>query len=1219
MLIKDIFAKPIDRNIQGVIKVGQAKEENVQQELEEYVVTKELQKHFKTIFDAYQRSINEPTDKMGVWIQGFFGSGKSHFLKIISYLLANREVNGKKAIEYFEEDGKIKDAMTLATMERCSQINTDVILFNIDSKSDAGGKKDKNGIVNVFLKVFNEMQGLSTIPHLADFERRLIKEQKYESFKAAFEEVNGVSWEAERHEFDWIQDDIKEAALKVEFMSESAIDNFLEKAAGEYLISIDGFARLVKEYLDSKDGDHHVAFLVDEVGQYIGGNRELTLQLQTVVEDLGRICEGKAWVLVTSQEAIDHVTNFENNSEKDFSKIKDRFATTVSLSSANADEVIKERILKKKEYASDSLKVEFETVQTELKNKLLFVESPELKLFENAGDFAEVYPFVPYQFILLGQILTEIRNHSYQGSNLSSGERSLLAMFKEAAERNKENETSALVSLDQFYHSLERWIDTAISRVITQASNNAHVLRPTDADDFNVNVLRVLFMIKYVDKAIKPNVENITSLMIRDIGEDRLATKKRVEEALEVLIKQNYVRKNLDSYIFQTDEEQEITREINKQNISNTDLVVELSKRIFDGVLDRNSFAYEKAGAAGGNKFKNRYTFTYAQVLDQRPYKQVTNADMTVNFLSPYSDLAGDEGLIAVRSSRNLLFVVLPSDKEFQMDLTTYVKMNQYLTTTYTSVVKNFDAIRSEKSSELQELSASLNDQLNELLKAAKFFYNGAEMQLTGSDFKGKFQKVLQKMADEVYHKLSEIDAPKEKEDIVQLLKESKDAMFEDDSNNLAVQEIFNYITDQKKNHLTITMKSIRDRFETSQPYGFNELDVEWCMAKLFVSGKIDLLYNNVRVSRVDDPNSIVAIIQKRRESEKIKIEPSVIISSKAKKLVDEIGRELFRSSNIIDENNNEQTMVNFKKLTKTQLANLAFNYANSRYSYPSAHDYEENKKYLEVIMNTQNVEDFFNTVKKYRDELLDWSEIYEKIESFHKDGSAQKRIWERAQDNINKIEKSRSQISNPDINQLMEEMKKILRKADPYSDISTLNELSEQFANEYLKLLEEQSQEILETLEEEKRATFQLLEGKEFKDEYLPKVDAAFRELKEKIEQADVIDDLKFLSFNVKEQFPRFNQMFDREENRRRNEELARKQSEEANKVKEVDKNQPVPTSAVKSEVNKVEKKTVPLRSLNVHVRTIRTESDIDELTAEINRKLKAQLGENVEINIQL
>ncbi|MGM0340741.1 BREX system P-loop protein BrxC [Enterococcus sp. AZ007] len=1222
MLIKDIFAKPIDRNIQGVIKVGQAKDENVQQELEEYVVTKELQKHFKTIFDAYQRSINTPTDKMGVWIQGFFGSGKSHFLKIISYLLANREVNGKKAIDYFKEDGKIKDPLTLATMERCTQINTDVILFNIDSKSDAGGKKDKNGIVNVFLKVFNEMQGLSTIPHLADLERRLIKEEKFDAFKAAFKEINGSEWEAERHEFDWIQDDIKEVTLKIDFMSESAIDNFLEKASGDYLISISDFAELVKKYLDSKESDHHIAFLVDEVGQYVGGNRELTLQLQTVVEDLGRICEGRAWVLVTSQEAIDHVTNFENNSDNDFSKIKDRFATTVSLSSANADEVIKERILKKKESANNSLALQFETVQTELKNKLLFVDSPELKLFKNAGNFAEVYPFIPYQFNLLGQILTEIRNHSYQGSNLSSGERSLLAMFKEAAERNKENDTTALVSLDQFYYSLERWIDTAISRVISQALNNSHIQRPTDSDEFNVNVLRVLFMIKYVDQAIKPNVENITSLMIRDIEEDRLATKKRVEEALELLIKENYVRKNLDSYIFQTDEEQEITREIRNQNISDTDLVVELSKRIFDGVLDRNSFAYEKLGMAGGNKFKNRYTFTYAQVLDQRPYKQAGNSEMTVNFISPYSDLAGQDAEIALKSSRNLLFVELPTDKEFKDDLAMYARMNLYLTTTYSSVVKNFDAIRSEKSGELQELSASLNNQLGELLKSAKFFYNGSEIQLAGSDFKAKFQTALQKMAEEVYHKLSQIDAPKEKDDIFHLVKESKNEIIEDPSNEQAVQEIFNFINDQKRNHLTITMKTIRDRFENKQPYGFTELDVEWCIAKLFMSGKIDLLYNNVRLSRMDDPNNIVATIQKRRESEKIKIEPSAVISTKAKKLVDEIGRELFQSRNIVDENNNERTMESFKSHVEDQLAKLRsyFDF-QTKYTYPSAYEYEQIKKYLEVITQTKNVEDFFSTVKKYRDELFDWSETYEKINGFHKQDSTQKKIWENAQDKIRLIEKSRRQISSTEIDQLIGEMKSILKKADPYSDMMKLNKLIQEFNEQYNKLLEVQSQQILDRLAEEKQATFNLLEGKDFKDQFVPKVDRAFKELKERIEQANTVEDLVFLSLNVDEQYSIFNQQFDQEENRRHLEEQARKQIEAANMIREDSENEFGTVKKAEDKpkpVPQVKKRTVPLRTLNIHAKTIKSPEDIDDLTAEINQKLKEQLQENIEITIQ-
>ena len=108
MIIKQMFAKPIDRDIKGVIKVGQDDDSNIKQELEEYVVTRELLKHFSDFFASYKKGIVGNTDKMGVWISGFFGSGKSHFLKILSYLLANKEVDGKTAIRYFSDDGKIK-------------------------------------------------------------------------------------------------------------------------------------------------------------------------------------------------------------------------------------------------------------------------------------------------------------------------------------------------------------------------------------------------------------------------------------------------------------------------------------------------------------------------------------------------------------------------------------------------------------------------------------------------------------------------------------------------------------------------------------------------------------------------------------------------------------------------------------------------------------------------------------------------------------------------------------------------------------------------------------------------------------------------------------------------------------------------------------------------------------------------------------------------------
>ena len=243
MKIKEMFAKKIDREIQGVIIVGQGEEANVSQELEEYVVTRELQKHFADFYAAYKKGIVGTTPKMGVWISGFFGSGKSHFLKILSYLLENRQVGERKALDYFVEDKKIIDPIVLADMKLAADTPTDVILFNIDSKSETNGKQNKDAIVNVFLKVFNQMQGFcGSIPHVADLERRLSEEGRYTEFTDTFEEEYGEPWEDSRQDFDFIQDSVVDTLVSMNFMSEAAARNWCEKAVEPYTISIEDFA-----------------------------------------------------------------------------------------------------------------------------------------------------------------------------------------------------------------------------------------------------------------------------------------------------------------------------------------------------------------------------------------------------------------------------------------------------------------------------------------------------------------------------------------------------------------------------------------------------------------------------------------------------------------------------------------------------------------------------------------------------------------------------------------------------------------------------------------------------------------------------------------------------------------------------------------------------------------------------------------------------------------
>ena len=195
MRIENLFQKAI-RPINGVVKADQLDAFSVWQELDEFVVTRELHQHLRTFFSAYGEAIDHRHDpdvsgKIGVWVSGFFGSGKSHFIKVLSYLLQNgthmHDGQGKQAVEFFES--KIKDAMLLGDIKRAVASKADVILFNIDSKADT--KAGRDAIVSVFLKVLNELQGYCPEhPHIAHMERYLDEKGTLETFHKAFRDAS---------------------------------------------------------------------------------------------------------------------------------------------------------------------------------------------------------------------------------------------------------------------------------------------------------------------------------------------------------------------------------------------------------------------------------------------------------------------------------------------------------------------------------------------------------------------------------------------------------------------------------------------------------------------------------------------------------------------------------------------------------------------------------------------------------------------------------------------------------------------------------------------------------------------------------------------------------------------------------------------------------------------------------------------------------------------
>ena len=264
MLIKDLFTKPVSRPINGVIKADQFDDDSVWQELDEYVITRELDIHLRNFIGAYLEAIDNKgnsdiSGKVGIWVSGFFGSGKSHFIKILSYLLENREVSknttSKKAIEFF--DGKIQDAMLAGDIKRAVGSDCDVILFNIDSKADSTEGRD--AILRVFLKVLNEKLGYSgDHPHIAHMERYLDGEGKLDQFKEAFRKTAGTDWVEERDAYHFHADELVAALSETLGQSREATNKWLDKSEEDFHLTVENFAGWVKEYLDSRGPDHRV-------------------------------------------------------------------------------------------------------------------------------------------------------------------------------------------------------------------------------------------------------------------------------------------------------------------------------------------------------------------------------------------------------------------------------------------------------------------------------------------------------------------------------------------------------------------------------------------------------------------------------------------------------------------------------------------------------------------------------------------------------------------------------------------------------------------------------------------------------------------------------------------------------------------------------------------------------------------------------------------------
>lgn len=1041
MQIRQMFAEDINRKINGVIKVDQ-QDDSTEREIQEYVITKELKKHFITFFNYYGDAFAEPTDDIGVWISGFFGSGKSHFLKMLSYLLENREINGVKTVERFRQKFA-EDPATFMLVDAATRTSAETILFNIDIEGSIN--KDKTAVLRVFAKMFYSHLGFyGENLKVAMLERYIDQIGKTEEFRRVFEQKKGMSWLKTRRAFAFNGKAIIPTLMEVlEMSEEDARQWFNDKSSTE--LSIAQLVGDIKEYVNRKPRDFRLLFMVDEVGQYVGTDRDMLLNLQSLLEKIGSECGGRVWVVCTGQEALDEIIKVRAD---EFSRILARFRTRLSLSSSSVDEVIQKRILKKTPAAAAQLRALYAQNDSVLRNLFSFTDSVlDIKGYGGEAEFCEDFPFVPYQFIIMQKVFSEIRKHGNAGKHLSGGERSMLSGFQEAAQKLQTRDEYTLVPFFCFYDTVHSFLDSSIRRVIERcerAAADGSGLQPQDTE-----TLKLLYLVRYIDD-IKPNLDNLTILMADDIRADKILLRERVKASLDRLISQNYIARNGDAYAFLTDEEQDIQREINNIALDGSDVLRKIAGIIFGSIYPIPKYRY------------GRYDFAFDRMVDSVSVGAVTGG-MKLRFLTLAADAAEKSELRLLTGSAGSVLVVL-ADTHYYEALERAIKIDKYvkrrnvaqLPRTVQEIIR---ARRDEGDRYEQEGAAALAA----AIEGAAFYADGERIEIRAGGAKARLDQAMEYLVAHVYSELGLITRNADSDaDIAAVLNGSADdgVLPGMEDNRAAAAKMEEYLEMQALKNLRTSMRDVQNRYQAI-PYGWREIDIACVAARLVYEQKAAVQYAGETI-RADNPR-LPGLLRLKSEIDKTLIAQKQRISAGKLKKAREFLREYFDRMDLPeDEDGLIRFIIQSFAAQKEHFAALDARYKDGQ--YPD-HPLLQNALTLVSNLLAQQRDNtaLIDHTLRHAEELLDSKEELQNLESFFKNQvqlfDAAVRLEAGLRSDLDQL------VRQPDANQALGQIRLILTPPGrfDYRRIPELNGLMDTVRAGHGQLLQEKRGELLE------------------------------------------------------------------------------------------------------------------------------------------------------------
>ena len=729
--INEILTLDLQEDIKNVIDLEDRSELEIQQEIESYIVTEGIGRHLYNFTNQFTSNIKET----GVWLSGFYGSGKSYFGKMLGYIIDNPTINGTPARERFipRLKGVSDESLIENSIRNLEAINSRVVFLDVAKQNT-----DRGLAFTLFANLLKNLGFRDDIYGYMEFD--LFIDGKLDEFKGKAKSLEGQEWDELKTSNRQVARVMRKVFAEMGYSEADYADTQKVYSSAIEDFSASKFKTELEKYLKSRP-DETLVFVFDEASEAISQKKFTLLDLEGISEALSSI-SNKVWTIAIAQEKLDDVINNANVNRSQLTKVTDRFKTKVHLESTEVDVIIRSRLLHKTDAGHKQL------ADYHKKNEGLVSDATNLKSSfptktANADEFATYYPFHKYQFDILQKFL--FSSNALVATQIAA-RGMIITTFDVLRKQMREKE---LYSFTPGYAICSEAQTAPPIGLVNKYDTAKKILNERGSTIDGEKLLKTIHLLAD-SEVVSPTVENITKSYISDIT-TYYDVKPVIEEALALLLEAKVLLLSNNNYKITSDLEGKLLEEMK-------DFDVELfskKRSLINCIKDYKLFTPVATFNDGTDSFKFSVLSDQDDELTGPGSKQLK---LTVYSLFNISENRQDfiENLKLETQYQKDLITLVPDNKEFTLidKLIGEVSRYSYMEEKYSNesdpakrqIIRDFSIIREEKEKELRV-------KIEKAYRNASLIYMFDEHLLNADSFKGTISELQRKLIKNIYTK----------------------------------------------------------------------------------------------------------------------------------------------------------------------------------------------------------------------------------------------------------------------------------------------------------------------------------------------------------------------------------------------------------------------------------------------------------------------------------